>query len=223
MQSLTRCRICGLPKERCRSIDGHDVCLDCSDTLANCTGCENRYITRSRYSFVGLCCSCSDTALIRSASGAEKLLAVVKAFCGGELNMPLSIAADLEVVDADTLSRIGFENASPNVKVDSNRLGMFQMRGDEYRIVLLSGMPSRVCLEVLAHEYAHAWSVQFGGLPERGAAGEGFAEWVAYTTLMHLGLAKQAEFKEKRAVAATRDHYQRGFLMMLQLARAHKG
>lgn len=71
-------------------------------------------------------------------------------------------------------------------------MGLFLRKGRRRLMAILSGLPQALFIQTVAHEWAHAWHGENCPLLEDPMMREGFAEWVAYRTLLALGAARQA-------------------------------
>ena len=91
---------------------------------------------------------------------------------------------------------------------------MFVQRHKKREIYIQSGLPQILTIEVMAHEYAHAWQAENCPWQQETLIIEGFAEWVAYRVLMLLGAGKKAALMEERT-----DIYGQGLQRMLSVER----
>jgi hypothetical protein len=71
-------------------------------------------------------------------------------------------------------------------------VGLFLRKGRRRVMAVLSGLPRVLFIQTVAHEWAHAWQGENCPLLEDPLLREGFAEWVAYRTLLALGATDQA-------------------------------
>ena len=69
--------------------------------------------------------------------------------------------------------------------------GLFLREGRHRAIFIEHGLPRIVLLEVLAHEFAHAWQSEQSPPDAPLEVQEGFAEWVSYKLLESLGCHKR--------------------------------
>jgi hypothetical protein len=69
--------------------------------------------------------------------------------------------------------------------------GLYLREGQHRAIFVEHGLPRIVLLEVLAHEYAHAWQNEHCPHDASLEIQEGFAEWVAYKLLQSWGCHKR--------------------------------
>ena len=97
-------------------------------------------------------------------------------------------------------------------------LGFFVRSQGKPVIYVEAGLTRGLLLGTLAHELGHAWQTEQLGLnagPIDPLASEGFAEWIAYHTLMARGLRTLAGRARER-----QDVYGRGLERLLTLERA---
>jgi len=90
--------------------------------------------------------------------------------------------------------------------------GLFARQGRKRAIYVETGLPQIMMIQVIAHEYAHAWQGENCPLLRDPLMREGFAEWAAYHVLEALGAVKKAALMEQRA-----DLYGQGLRFMLAL------
>jgi hypothetical protein len=160
-----------------------------------------------------ICAGCHATA-IYDATAADALYAQVTAIIEGQLGLALSLRPALVVVDrvqmVDVLAQAQPEQVGPSETV----FGLFARRGRRRAIYIESGLPQILMIQVIAHEYAHAWQGENCPLLRDPLVREGFAEWVAHRVLRALGAVKKAALMEQRA-----DLYGQGLRMMLAAER----
>ena len=88
--------------------------------------------------------------------------------------------------------------------------GLFLREGQHRAIFVEYGLPQIVLLEVLAHEYAHAWASENCPHDLPIPIQEGFAEWVAYKLLTRWGCKRRTARMIRRL-----DLYGRGLQTVL--------
>jgi hypothetical protein len=82
--------------------------------------------------------------------------------------------------------------------------GLFYRKGNDYYIYALYGLREKDYVSVLAHETAHAWQAENcpDDLPLEDL--EGFAQWIAYRTLINFGYQDFADLlKEGDSIYST--------------------
>jgi hypothetical protein len=89
--------------------------------------------------------------------------------------------------------------------------GLFIREGKHRAIFVEYGLPRIVLIEVMAHEFAHAWQCENGERDQQPETQEGFAEWVAYKLLEGLGCRRRCERMLRRD-----DLYGHGLRKMLK-------
>jgi hypothetical protein len=88
--------------------------------------------------------------------------------------------------------------------------GIFVRQGAHKAIFIEHGLPRIVLLEVMAHEYAHAWQSENSPPDAPLIVQEGFAEWVAYKLLASWGCYRRSDRMLRRD-----DLYGRGLRVIL--------
>ena len=114
-----------------------------------------------------------------------------------------------EVIAEESVSF--FESLTGKVHLELVRPSWLIFRQGSRRAIFIEyGLPQIVLLEVMAHEYAHAWQCE--NCPENVApeVQEGFAEWVAYKLLQGWGCYRRSDRMLRRD-----DLYGRGLKMVL--------
>lgn len=136
-----------------------------------------------------LCARCHATAVYSP----ERALALFEQTVGqveARLRLRLRVGVAFRMVDAPTLARLRASGGADNP--DEKILGLYHRDGPLRVIYALYGLPLLTFRTVVAHEYAHAWQGENCPLLEDDALREGFAEWVAYQLLLHLGCTHAA-------------------------------
>ncbi len=110
----------------------------------------------------------------------------------------------LQLIDKSTLH---------NLDADSRGrcFGLFLREGRHRAIFVEYGLPQIVLLEVMAHEYAHAWQSERCPASLSPEMQEGFAEWVAFKLLQSWGCRTRTA-----RMLLREDVYGRGLRLMLE-------
>jgi hypothetical protein len=137
----------------------------------------------------------------------------VRASLARRLGLSLRQPCQLKLVSRRQLYQLIDKSSLHHLDADSRGrcFGLFIREGNHRGIFVEYGLPQIVLLEVLAHEYAHAWQSEnctAGASPE---VQEGFAEWVSYKLLEGWGCYRRSERMLRRD-----DVYGRGLKLMLQ-------
>ncbi len=169
------------------------VCRDCHQHAPRCDVCgmpmgpnpislpDGRHI----------CPVCARTA-VTDPRVALDLFARTTAFVAGQLGLTLRVGTDFTLVDAGHLRRMIAESPTRPMEDPGRVVGLFMRKGRRRVMAVLSGLPRALFIQTVAHEWAHAWQGENCPLLEDPVLREGFAEWVAYRTLLALGAGKQA-------------------------------
>lgn len=162
-----------------------------------------------------ICPACARTA-VTDPQVARDLFARTAAFVSGQLGLGLRVGTDFTLVDAQHLRRLVAESPTQPVEDPDRVVGLFLRKGRRRVMAVLSGLPRALFIQTVAHEWAHAWHGENCPLLEDPLMQEGFAEWVAYHTLIALGAAKQAaRMRERNGL------YGEGLRRVLQLEEQH--
>jgi hypothetical protein len=102
------------------------------------------------------------------------------------MNMPVERDIDFSLQDKDFLKK-----KARGIHGDLN--GLFYQRADNFYIYVLYGLRDKDYISVIAHEYCHAWQAENCPDDMPLEVQEGFAQWVAYKTLIHFGHQQFAE------------------------------
>jgi hypothetical protein len=168
-------------------------CPECIATRPRCDACSAPVGDRHWRLHDGrlLCGNCHTTAIF-APEIARALFDETVAAVGAQLGLGLRVGVEFRLVDAPTLARVraGGDGEHPT---DEKTLGLYQKQGRLRAIYVLYGLPKLLFRTVVAHEYAHAWQGETCPLLEDDGLREGFAEWVAYRHLLHLGCTKAAQ------------------------------
>lgn len=130
------------------------------------------------------CTTCAAGAVHEEAELVE-IHAKVSAFLEQGLGLRLPREVRAHLVSKDEMRRLAGEDFSGFKGVTPEDLsGLFRVYTDHLAIYVLRGLPRIETLRVLSHEIAHGWEAQQCPLGMSLGADEGFAEWVAYRTLL---------------------------------------
>jgi hypothetical protein len=168
-QSAPRCDVCGIP------VGDNHVALP-----------DGRHI----------CPRCHQTAVYDQAR-ARELFERVAHVIADDLGLGLNVGTDFTLVDYQHLQRLAVEAPNDLPTHPSKVVGLFARKGHKRVMYLLSGLPQILLIQVVAHEWAHAWEGENCPLLCDPLVREGFAEWVAYKTLQALGAVKKMALMER--------------------------
>lgn len=136
-----------------------------------------------------ICGQCHATA-VYDMPAALTVYEQVQAITSHTLGLTLNVPTVLVLLGRDQLHSLLQEanHSSDNV---THLLGIYLRRGRKRAIYAQSGLPRLLLMQVIAHEWGHAWQMENAPLLETPQAIEGFAEWVAYKNMEIVG-ARQA-------------------------------
>ncbi len=216
-----RCAACGLHVgEQAVMIEGerHIYCRYCFEVRPRCDTCGRPVGTRywTRPDGRTLCDRCQSTA-VSDPGHAHILFRRVCADAAKWLGMQLRRPCQLRLVSRRQLMSLLEKSSLHSLDADSRGrcFGLFIREGDHRSIFVEYGLPQIVLLEVMAHEYAHAWQSEQCPPDDTGEVQEGFAEWVAYKLLEGWGCWRRSNRMLRRD-----DLYGRGLKLMLQWEQA---
>lgn len=213
---VPRCAACG------QRVQGHYIqnesngayyCETCFNHRPRCGVCGGA-VGRGGYQLHDgrfICAQCHETA-VYDAGKATNLYKRVVAIMEQQLDIGLNIVPALSVVDRNQMLALLEQTEADDVGRPDRVFGLFFRQGHKRAIYVESGLPQILMIQVMAHEYAHAWQGENCPLLRDPLIHEGFAEWVAYRVLMALGAVKKAALMEQRA-----DLYGQGLQLMLAL------
>jgi hypothetical protein len=137
----------------------------------------------------------------------------VRAALDRDLGLLLSEPCQLKLVNRRQLAGLISKSSLYSLDAASRDrcFGLFMREGMHRAIFVEYGLPQMVLMEVMAHEFAHAWQSEQcpSDLPQE--VQEGFAEWVAYKLLEGWGCWKRIDRMLRRE-----DLYGRGLKLVLQ-------
>lgn len=208
--NLTVCSVCGEPisgKSYWFENDkGNRYCADCWNKFPHCASCDAPIGPRGINLADGrsLCPNCYRAAIFQPEIVTQMKLEILD-FLRNELDMELMHPVEYSLQGIDVI-RAKFNIGTGDLN------GLFYRKGDEFSISILYGLNRKETYQVLAHEIAHAWmSERRTNEPDRKTA-EGFAQWVAYHSLINFGYAKEAA-----RLLDGDDDYASGLRMMIEL------
>lgn len=216
-QERLRCAACGLHVgEQAVMIEGerYIYCRYCFEVRPRCDTCSRPVgmIYWTRPDGRTLCDRCQSTA-VSDPAHAYALYRRVRADLARWPGMTLSQPCQLKLVSRRQLVSLIEKSSLHSLDADSRGrcFGLFIREGDQRTIFVEYGLPQIVLLEVLAHEYAHAWQSEHCPPEDIPQVQEGFAEWVAYRLLEGWGCKRRSQRMLRRD-----DIYGRGLKLMLQ-------
>ncbi len=215
-----RCRACG---KRIRGafvfLDGNDgpYCDTCHHTLAACDLCGAPAGEGASALADGriLCRRCHQTA-VRDPRQVQILFHQVVDILANTFALHLFVRPRLVLVDHTRLVELSRTAAAEDGGNGENVLGLFVRQGQRRVIYLQECLPRILVIQVIAHEYAHAWLGEKCPLLRDPFLREGFAEWVAYRVLLRLDARKKGEQMLRR-----QDHYGKGLRFLLDIEEKH--
>lgn len=189
-------------------------CRDCFEQRPRCDTCGRPMGTHywARRDGRKLCDRCQSTAVSDHAY-AHALYRRVRAGLARNLGMSLTQPCQLKLANRRQLLSLIEKSSLHSLDADSRGrcFGLFMREGAHRAIFVEYGLPQIVLLEVMAHEFAHAWQSENCRAEQAPEVQEGFAEWVAYKLLEGWGCRRRSERMLRRD-----DIYGRGLKMMLQ-------
>jgi hypothetical protein len=194
-ETLIYCRACFEQRPRC------DTC-----------GCPvgSHYWTRPDGR--KLCDRCQSTA-VSDPAHAHALYRRVRAALARSLGLSLREPCQLKLANRRQLGELIEKSSLHSLDADSRGrcFGLFIREGTHRAIFVEYGLPQIVLLEVIAHEYAHAWQGENCWREAPAEVQEGFAEWVAYKLLEGWGCYRRSGKMLRRD-----DLYGQGLKLMLE-------
>ena len=212
-----QCRACGTRiAGEFLLVNGNDgpYCANCFRSRAPCNICAAPAGEGSLILADGrvVCERCRATA-ITDLREANALFERVIDLLSSSLGLRLNLRPQLALVDharLAELSRQGADDAHDHDKV----LGLFVHNGRRRFIYLQEYLPRILFIQVVAHEFAHAWQSENCPLLRDSLVREGLAEWVAFHALLALDAQKKAAQMIQRP-----DRYGEGLRKMLALEK----
>ncbi len=207
-----RCRSCGTALLR------NFTFFEGNEALKYCTECISRYpacadcgapsgtsamkLEDSRY----LCPDCAGTALFDPAM-VTPIKNTVLAYMANNFGMVIRHEITYSLKGKDFL-----EAKTRETHKDIN--GLFYRLGDDYNIYVLYGLRKKDLVWVLAHEISHAWQAENTSGKLEPEDLEGFAQWVAFSSLKYFSYDTFAETMTKGNTA-----YSKGLKKMLDIEK----
>ena len=181
-------------------------CMKCTNKYPRCADCgapsgpDGTQLDDGRY----LCPDCRRIAIF-DAGFITPIKDRVRSFMEGNMGMPVKheITFSLE-------NQVFMKEKSKGAQGDLN--GLFYRKGDELNVYVVYGLRERDLLSVLAHEISHAWEAENCDDKLPLEEQEGFAQWVAYKTLIHFSHDDFA-----RLMTTGDNIYSRGLNKMLKI------
>ena len=187
-------------------------CQTCANSRATCDVCGARLDNKRRVLTDGrrICGQCHATAVYDIAK-ALPVYEQVKGIISQKLGLALNIPTALVLIGRDQLSEI-LQKANYPTDDATHLLGIYMRQGRKRAIYVQSGLPRLLLMQVIAHEWGHAWHMENAPLLQDIRVKEGFAEWVAYKTMEAIG-ASQA----LTCMVAREDLYGQGLRYVLDI------
>ena len=159
-----------------------------------------------------ICGQCHQTAVYNPTT-ANAVYEQVRGIITQKLGITLNVPTVLVLVGCDQLSEI-LRQANHSTDDVTHLLGIYVRHGRKRAIYAQSGLPRLLLMQVIAHEWGHAWQMENAPLLRELQAKEGFAEWVAYKVMAVIGAREILARMENR-----QDVYGRGLRDVLALER----
>lgn len=189
-------------------------CRNCFEEKPRCDTCGAPVGTHywSRTDGRKLCDNCQAT-VVSDRKHAEALYDGVRAGLMRLLGITLQKSCGLQLVSRNQLLGLIAKSSLYTLDAESKDrcFGLFIREGKHRAIFVEYALPQIVLMEVMAHEYAHAWQNENCPGELTPEVQEGFAEWVTYKLLQSWGATKRTERMLRRD-----DIYGRGLKKMLQ-------
>src|SRR5579863_6152769 len=198
-QKLRICASCGIPILKEYTIIGDSsatYCQSCITTRSRCDICraplsDQGKTIRERGRNTYRCASCYRTA-VTTAEEAQQLYQKTRSLLKHELKLDIPLLPELHIVERAKLAVLHQQNStagSAETSVEEepqHLLGFFRRVGEDQDIFIEQVLPRTLFQAVAAHELAHAWQSTHAPQGQPAKIVEGFAEWVAYRTLLLL-------------------------------------
>jgi len=206
---VQRCRSCGSPLLRDFTyFEGNNTlkyCTECVRKYKACADCgapsgpDGILLEDNRH----LCPDCMAEAMFQPGQ-VTPIKKVVLEYLLNNLGMKVNHQIVYQMKGRDVLGQM-----SGGVQGDLN--GLFHREDDNYSIYVLYGLRKKDLILVIAHEYAHAWQSENTKGTSSLEDMEGFAQWVAYKSLVNFGFETYA-----RTLTNGNTVYSRGLRKMIE-------
>jgi hypothetical protein len=205
-------------------------CERCMQERPRCGVChvplnEQGHIISGRHGSIRRCAGCFSQAVYDEAE-AQRLYDEIVALLARALALQINSQPLLLLVERAELIALGDDLHPAESTAASESLvpeiqylyGLFERKGGKCTIYIESYLPRSLFQAVVAHELTHAWQDEHVLHPQQQPLllAEGFAEWVAYRTMLLLG-------RQRTAARLTRrdDLYGQGLQYFLALERQY--
>jgi len=174
-------------------------CLTCYQTRPHCDVCgvpvgEPHWILADGRR---TCNQCHQTA-VYSPQQAQQVFDWTCGVIRDRLGLSLNVPTGFAVVDRNQLREVMSEAPDAPGLDPHKTLGFFVRRGKQRSMYVESGLPQSLLIQVIAHEFAHAWQGENCPLLSDPLVREGFAEWVAYKVLQAMEATEKMALMQKR-------------------------
>lgn len=219
-QERLRCASCGSQiGAQAFMLEGESriYCRSCFEERPRCDTCgcpvSSQYWSRSDGR--KLCARCQSTA-VSDPAHAHALYRRVRAALAQSLSITLREPCQMKLVNRRQLLQLIEKTSLTSLDADSRGrcFGLFMREGTCKAIFIEHGLPQIVLLEVIAHEFTHAWQSENCQTESTPEVQEGFAEWVAYKLLQGWGCYRRSDRMLRRE-----DVYGRGLKLILDWER----
>jgi len=218
LKSKEKCTSCGIPLEDFILVYDQKICSYCNNHLPRCASCNfpivgnpNYFESDRKRTYCNYCVQTKSRCDVCDAPLGNFFLLLpdsrrICLFCLGEAvfsrkevseirdnvikfllqkyQMVISHPLIYSTVGADELSKL-----SHNKNPDKN--GVFVALPDTFKIYFLYGLKEAGLIEVIAHEYAHAWVKEQKKKNISPKIEEGFAQFIAFKTLEYFAYYSQ--------------------------------
>ncbi len=213
------CRACG---RRVRGdfviLNGNDgpYCQECFNTREQCVLCGAPVgVPPKRLPDARVLCDRCYATRVADPSEARSLFERVVDLLYDGMGMSLNIRPTLALVDHARLAELALAAVPDQAARHEKTLALFMRNGRKRVIYLQEYLPRILLIQVVAHEFAHAWQGENAPLLTDLLLQEGFAEWTAYHVLLKLDARKKAEQMLQRT-----DFYGEGLRQLLAVEQS---
>lgn len=212
---LDCCVSCGRPMVMMTSflLSRGVYCRDCLATHPACDSCGAPVPAGAGVLPDGrsICSSCRAEA-VSSQAEVETLFAPIRRLIETSLDLPVRAINGIHFADRQEMLRLARNlPAEARRRMEDAPSGLFERRGEEWRIHVLPWQRRDVLQGVLAHEFAHALLAEYFPGNDRLEEIEGFCEWIRYKVMKKLGDGPGMTLLETRT-----DFYGRAFRQVLE-------